>query len=65
MVMRGTKEYKVPNLTQSKTRQRNNLKNKSTVMKDQRDQVEEMNSQGIKQQADEDESATATEQKDE
>jgi hypothetical protein len=65
MVMRGTKEYKVPNLTQSKTRQRNNLKNKSTVMKDQRAQVEEMNSQGIKQQADEDESATATEQKDE
>jgi len=63
--MRGTKEYKVPNLTQSKTRQRNNLKNKSTVMKDQRAQVEEMNSQGIKQQADEDESATATEQKDE
>jgi len=63
--MRGTKEYKVPNLTQSKTRQRNNLKNKSTVMKDQRAQAEEMNSQGIKQQADEDESATATEQKDE
>jgi len=34
-------------------------------MKDQRAQVEEMNSQGIKQQADKDESATATEQKDE